>query len=360
MRFNWSDPLQLNRLTLNTSYSPDSSLPQNQRLHIRLQYRRYDWKVDAKYNGADFYDLFGPTKSSRKGYSLRTTWDRTLYRDRPRTLSMTVDGAYYGGLDTLPYYQNVASPADRLATAFVKFDFENLRASLGGVTAEKGQSAKLYLSETYTPGSACNPALAPGGVCDVETAPPGGLYPQILATYDVGFQLPLAHSSIWLRNAAGAGIGDPLNPYAQFFFGAFGNNWVDNGVISRYREFYAFPGLAINEVGGRTFAKSILEWNLPPIRFLRFGTPGFYGSWIRTSLFLGGLFTNFDHRYDTIGTPKEQVKIAQAIGDAGVQMDLRFTWLARLDMTLSVGYAAAFESGVATRHEAMISLKVMQ
>ena len=117
---------------------------------------------------------------------------------------------------------------------------------------------------------------------------------------------------------------------------------------------------AINEVGGRTFAKSILEWNLPPIRFLRFGTPGFYGSWIRTSLFLGGLFTNFDHRYETIGTPEEQVKIAQAIGDAGVQMDLRFTWLARLDMTLSVGYAAAFESGVETRHEAMISLKVMQ
>ncbi len=360
MRFNWSDPLQLNRFILKTSYSPDSNLPQNQRLHIHLQYRRYDWKVDAKYNGADFYDLFGPTKTSRKGYSLRTAWDRTLYQDRPRKLTMTVDGAYYGGLDTLPYYQNVASPATRLATLLVKFDFENLRGSLGSVNAEKGQRANLYLSETYTPGSTCNPALAPGGVCDVETAPPGGFYPQILATYDVGFQLPLMHSSIWLRNAAGVGIGDPLNPYSQFFFGAFGNNWVDNGTISRYREFYAFPGLAINEVGGRTFAKSILEWNLPPIRFLRFGTPGFYGSWIRTSLFVGGLFTNFDHRYGGVGNPPLQEKIAQQIGDAGVQMDLRFTWLSRLDMTLSVGYATAFESGVAPRHEAMISLKVMQ
>ena len=360
MRFNWSDPLQLNRFTLNTSYSPDSNLPQNQRLHIHLQYRRYDWKVDAKYNGADFYDLFGPTKSSRKGYSLRTVWDHTLYQDRPRKLTMTVDGAYYGGLDTLPYYQNVASPANRLATVFVKFDFENVRASLGSVNAEKGQRAKLYLSETYTPGSTCNPALAPGGTCDVETAPPGGFYPQILATYDVGFQLPLTHSSIWLRGAAGAGVGDPLNPYSQFFFGAFGNNWVDNGPISRYREFYAFPGLAINEVGGRTFAKATLEWNLPPIRFLHFGTPGFYGSWIRTSLFVGGLFTNFDHPYDDVGTPPVREKIAQNIGDAGVQMDVRFTWLARLDMTLSFGYAAAFESGYGPRHEAMISLKVMQ
>ena len=360
MRFNFSDPLQLNRITLNTSYSPDANLPENQRLHIHLQYRRYDWKVDAKLNGADFYDLFGPTKSSRKGYSLRTAWDHTLFRDTPRILTMTLDGAYYGGLDTLPYYQNVASPANRLSTVFVKFDFANLRSSLGRVDAEKGQAAKLYLSATYTPGATCNTANAPGGVCDVQTAPPGGLYPQILATYDVGFQLGLAHSSIWLRSAAGTGIGDPLNPYAQFFFGAFGNNWVDNGEVHRYREFYAFPGLAINEVGGRTFFKEIVEWNLPPIRFRRFGTPGFYGSWIRTSVFVSGLATNFDHPYEDVGTPPVQEKIAQNLGNAGFQMDLRFTYLSRLDMTLSIGYAAAFEQGVAPRHEAMISLKVMQ
>ena len=116
----------------------------------------------------------------------------------------------------------------------------------------------------------------------------------------------------------------------------------------------------MNEVGGRTFAKATLEWNLPPIRFRRFGTPGFFGSWLRTSLFVGGLTTNFDQRYQDLGNPPVQQKIAQTIGDAGAQMDFRFTWLSRLDMTLSFGYAAAFESGAATRHEAMISLKVMQ
>jgi hypothetical protein len=350
--------VQLNRLTLNGAVSPAGDLEDRERVHVRGEYTRYNWTARAAVNDTDFYDLFGPTKTSRKGYSLRTVWDHTLFQDNPRRLGMSVDGAYYGGLDTLPYYQNVASPANRLATVFVKFDFADVRASLGSVDVEKGQAAKLYLSETYTPGSLCNPALAPGGVCDVQTAPPGGFYPQILATYDVGFQLPLAHSSIWLRAAAGAGVGDPLNPYAQFFFGAFGNNWVDNGVTRRYREFFAFPGLEINEVGGRTFAKGIVEWNLPPIRFRNFGTPGFYGSWIRTSLFLGGLSLNFDHRYEEIDGAQE--KISQEIGDAGVQMDFRFTWLSRLDMTLSFGYAAAFESGEPTRHEAMFSLKVMQ
>jgi hypothetical protein len=271
-----------------------------------------------------------------------------------------VDGAYYGDLDTLPYYQNIASPAERLATAFVKFQFDNSRRSLGSVDEEKGQHAQLYLSETYTPGARCNPALAPGGVCDVVTAPPAGFYPQVLGTYDVGFQLPITHSSLWLRFAAGGGVGDPLNPFAQFYFGGFGNNYVDNGDIKRYRTFYSFPGLEINEVGGRTFGKAIVEWNLPPIRFLRFGTPGFYATWLRTSLFMSGLATNFDHQYEVTGTPPVNTKIAQEIGNAGLQLDLRFITLSRLDTTLSFGWAAAFQDGVGPRHEAMISLKVMQ
>ncbi len=348
MRFNFADPVQINRLTLNASYSPDTDLPENERLHLRLKFRRFAWQIEAKYNGADFYDLFGPTKVSRKGYSVRSSWEKTLFRDLPKKLTFTIDGAYYGNLDTLPFYQNVASPADRLAQAFVKFHWENVRASLGQVDEEKGQRAELFLSEAYTPGAQCNTALAPGGVCDQATAPPAGFYPQILATYDVGFPLPGANWSVWLRNAAGAGIGDPINPFAQFFFGGFGNNWVDHGDIHRYRNFYAFPGIDLNEVGGRTFAKAILEWNLPPLRFNRFGASGFYGSWARTSLFVAGLTTDFDH-----------APTHQTLADAGVQIDFRFTWLNRLNMTLSTGYAAAFETGFDTRREAMLSLKVM-
>src|SRR5262249_16999712 len=62
MRFNFSDPFQMNRFTLWVSYSPDKALPTDERLHLQLEYKRYDWKVDAKYNAGDFYDLFGPTK----------------------------------------------------------------------------------------------------------------------------------------------------------------------------------------------------------------------------------------------------------------------------------------------------------
>jgi hypothetical protein len=369
MRFNFSDPLQLHRFQLNVSYSPDNDLASRERLHARLQYHRYDWSVDAKWNGADFYDLFGPTKVSRKGYSVRTAWEHTLWQDRPRRLTFTADAAYYGDLDTLPYYQNIASPSDRLASAFVKFYFENTRSSLGRVDEEKGQRAQLYVSGTHTPDPSCVPETVPVVLnnCNPTTAPEGGFFPQVLGTYDLGFQLPITHSSVWLRGAAGGGTGDPTNPFANFFFGGFGNNWVDHGDIKRYRQWYAFPGLEINEVGGRTFAKAMVEWNLPPIRFKRFGTPGIYASWLRTSVFAGALSTNFDRKtgvffeQDTATGTWSPVasNIAREVWDAGAQMDVRFTWLSRLDMTLSFGYAAAFESGLDTRHEAMVSLKVM-
>ena len=327
-RLNFSDPLMINKFTLNASYSPDHELQEAERLHLRLQYKRYDWTVDAKLNAGDFYDLFGPTKVTRKGYSLRVAWDKTLIFDEPRKLTFTADGAFYGDLQVLPYYQNVGSPSDRLATAFTRLHYENLRSSLGSVEAEKGQQSDLYVAANYADGD---------------------FVPQLLGTYDFGLQLPLRHSSIWLRNAAGVGFGDRDDPFAQFFFGGFGNNWVDHRTTRRYREFYAFPGLELNEVGGRTFAKSILDWNLPPIYFRRLGTPGFFANWARTSIFVGGVTTDFDGK-----------AVRQTLGDAGAQMDIRFTTLSRLNLTLSFGYAAAFQSGEAPRHEGMISLKVLQ
>ena len=206
-----------------------------------------------------------------------------------------------------------------------KLHYENLRSSLGSVEAEKGQQSDVYVAANYADGD---------------------FVPQVLGTYDFGFQLPLTHSSIWLRNAAGVGFGDRDDPFAQFFFGGFGNNWVDHRATRRYREFYAFPGLELNEVGGRTFAKAILDWNLPPIYFRRVGTPGFFANWARTSIFVAGVTTDFDGK-----------AVRQTLGDAGAQMDIRFTMLSRLPLTLSFGYAAAFERGAAPRHEGMISLK---
>ncbi|NIW23156.1 MAG: hypothetical protein GWN29_00525, partial [Gammaproteobacteria bacterium] len=75
-----------------------------------------------------------------------------------------------------------------------------------------------------------------------------------------------SHSSFWLRTSAGFSPGDRDEPFANFFFGGFGNNWVDRLDEKRYREFRSFPGVEISEIGGVNYTRAMLEWNLPPWR----------------------------------------------------------------------------------------------
>jgi hypothetical protein len=92
----------------------------------------------------------------------------------------------------------------------------------------------------------------------------------------------------------------------------------------------------------------MLEWNLPPVRFERVGTPGFYLSWARPALFATSLITNLDNS-----------ALRQDSGSAGVQIDFRFTILSRMDMTLSMGYAAGLYGESRSSDEFMVSLKIL-
>ncbi len=71
LAFGWAmkfqDPAQLHNLDINASYSPDSGLDSAERLHFNAEYRALNWRARYWHNDADFYDLFGPTKRSRKG-----------------------------------------------------------------------------------------------------------------------------------------------------------------------------------------------------------------------------------------------------------------------------------------------------
>ncbi|MFQ5753968.1 MAG: hypothetical protein ACE5HI_18430, partial [bacterium] len=114
MRFNFSDQLGLSGFDLTASYSPDRDLPASQRVHLGLNFHHWAWKISATYNSADFYDLFGPTKTSRKGYSLGLQYKKNLIFDRPKTLDLNFSITGYGGLERLPDYQNVTATFDKL------------------------------------------------------------------------------------------------------------------------------------------------------------------------------------------------------------------------------------------------------
>ena len=70
MRLNLSDPIRLNEANVAVSYSLAGGLESSERLHVEAEYQRYDWRGHAYYNKADFYDLFGPTKTGRRGYDV--------------------------------------------------------------------------------------------------------------------------------------------------------------------------------------------------------------------------------------------------------------------------------------------------
>ena len=89
------------------------------------------------------------------------------------------------------------------------------------------------------------------------------------------------------------------SPFANFFFGGFGNNYVD------YQRREAVPGVlqlsrrrAERDRRAATSAKGTVEWNLPPWRFSHAGTPGFYATWLRPAVFVSGLATDIGRAVD--------------------------------------------------------------
>jgi hypothetical protein len=326
-RFNIQDPLALARLGITASYSPSTDLPPDQRGHVDIAGSYLSWRTALSWNHSDFYDLFGPTKRSRKGYAAKIGYDWGLIYDEPRRLSISFDLAYYDKIDTLPDAQNVATNFSRLVTGQVGIHYTDVQRSIGAVDDEKGVNWAL--------------------VYDGNSAR-GEFTPQLRGSLDFGVPLPSPYSSIWLRSAAGVGNGDRDNVVANYYFGKFGNNYLDDNSVKRYRDYDSLPGFGIDAISALNFVREMAEWNLPPYAFESAGTPALYLSSLQPSLFAGGLWAD-------PGNASRRKNYASV----GVQADLRLNVLHWNDMTLSFGCAEGFRDGRHAGTEWMVSLKIM-
>ncbi len=326
-QYGFADPLHLYNLGLTVSYSVNGDLPDSERLHARVDFKTLNWHAVYWHNAADFYDLFGPIKRSRKGDALALGYKKLLVYDDPRRLEWSAAVAYYTGLDTLPTNQNVSEELDQLLTAEIGLEYSNTRRSQASVDHEKGYDWSLFLFADRANG---------------ETLP------KAYASFDFGFALPWKNSSIWIYNSAGTAGGDPGNSLANFYFGSFQNNYVDNGDVKRYRQYQTFPGFDIDALGGQRFLKTVLEWNAPPFRFEQVGIPGFYLGYIRPAVFASNLVID-----GSLAGGR------RTYHDLGVQLDLKFNILDHLPMTVSFGYAQGFEGTRKVGDEWLFSLKVL-
>jgi hypothetical protein len=152
---------------------------------------------------------------------------------------------------------------------------------------------------------------------------------------------------------------DPNSSFGEFYFGGFGNNWIDHQGIKRYREYYPFPGAGITSIGATNYVRIMGELILPPLRFRHVGTPFFYLNWARMSLFSSVLQGSDMYSYTDDGEKMIRFK------NIGVQIDIRLVLFSYMQSTLSIGYGIAqgYIDQTSNWHdfkpETMISLQIL-
>ncbi len=328
-RVNFLDPMGLNALVLKLSVSPKPNLPDKEKLHLSAEYNYWNWAFAANYNYADFYDLFGPTKFSRAGYSFSGKYYKLFNRFNPNKTDFYVKLTAYGDLEKLPYYQNVSSDYRNLYILTVNYHKSYLRKSLGAIEPEQGYDWNVYAFTSFAKAT---------------------FYPQLINNFDLGFLLPMRNSSLWLRSSAGYSFGEADKSNSYFYFGGFGNNYVDYRQVQQYRDMSAFPGVEINEFSSLNYGKLTTELNLTPLRFKRAGMKSLYTTYARLSLLGMAMVTDIYETGDNI---------TSAYYTAGAQLDFEIVLFSLLKSTLSFGYARAFGDVSKTpADEFMISLKL--
>ncbi len=327
-RLNWRDPLGISNINLFLAMSPWSPYDVEQKFHAMLEWKFWNWRLKANYNPTHFYDLFGPTKRSRAGYSIGVEYKRAFTLKSP--LKYNVEGALYtyGMLEVLPGYQEIEAPMRNMQAGTVSFGVSKLRKTLGAVDDETGFSWDIS-NTTY---------LAKGD-----------FYPSFVSNQSVGFLIPfIRNTSFWIRNSIGQSLGERTSSLSHFYFGGFGNNYVDWQPSEQYRNALSFPGARIDEIPAYNYVKTMGELCLFPIRLKNVGTTWLYPTYIRPTLFGTHLMTNFD-RKNTISN----------LFNCGAQVDIQLVLFSYLKTTWSFGYAKMFQAGKKSTNQFMLSLKLL-
>ncbi len=359
-KFKFQDPMKMKSLDLSVSYTPKNwknsinddgrEILDDEKWHASLNYKTavlggllpgmYD--LFASYNKANFYDLFGPTKRSRKGINFGVSINKSLFSDSPKSLDLNLGLSGYYGLNQSPEFQkinfdNKAFNTDIFYNLYSSFNFRNLKRSVGAVDYEKGIQSSLTLSSAYTSGN---------------------LFPKIQGNIDLGFSLPIKHTAIWLRNAYGNSFTNDVNPFTRFGFASFGNNIVDNAASKMYRKTFAFAGLTYDSdisIIAKNFYKTMIELSLPPLRYRKFGFFNLFATYSHPTIFAGNLFTE-NYEYSYVNSKKVESNYSKTYKNIGFQVDTKLVMFSHLSSTFSFGWAKAF-SGNNNYQEWMVSLK---
>ena len=355
-KFNFEDPFSFRSFDLSFSFTPkqwknqlsdgNATIDDDEQFHGSLNFSTskiggflsgsYDFF--AHYNKDNFYDLFGPTKRSRKGLLFGFNNKKSLIWDNPKNLDLTTGFRGFYGLDQSPDFQQIDNfdkdyDTNLFYDIFSSLTYRNIRRSVGAVDGEKGVNMSLNASSSISEGN---------------------FYPTFTGNFDFGIQLPVNHTSLWFRTSSGNSFSKKVNPFTRFGFAAFGNNYIDYLSSKRYRGIYSFPGVSFDSgrnIIAKNFFKTTAELLLPPLRYRKVGFFNFFASWSHPTIFAGFLTAK------DINISGNDVN--QNFYNIGFQLDTRLVMFSHLAATLSVGWAKAYDldDSSLTYDEWMVSLK---
>ncbi|MBL1212142.1 MAG: hypothetical protein HND52_02190 [Ignavibacteriae bacterium] len=323
-----SDPLITHDLSLEfgvTPFKKNSPLPY---YHVMGKYEfKKIFELRVEHNAPDFYDIFNERKRGMVGTSVNIGYTNFWYYDNPLKIKQKTEFTYYTGIEFFNDNLIPVSGEDFLVGQTV-FSSKYLRRSIGSSGYEHGNEFKLSLVGFGQ--SPKKPEYAA----------------QVFSEWSFFTTWFGSHNVLHLNFAGGYHHENKNIPQAKFYFGGFGNRYVENIDVKQFRDVFRFPGTSIYSLPANSFGKILIENSFPPIRF---SSLSFIGKHILThidvSIYSQGLVLNFPE--------------ADRWVNIGGQVSFVFKHWFNLESTITAGAANAWWKN-SNNAEWFVSLKLLK
>ena len=305
-----ADPLLVHDLKIEATVSPRPINDLMPRFHLDVKYEyKKIWEFRFRNNASNFYDLVNKRKRTtiQKKFTVKNThyWQY----DFPHKIKQTNGFSAYFGAQAINDNMVKISRPDFFVYQNM-LENVNLRRSIGSTDIEEGVKWSVTLMTFH---------VDPRNFQHV-----GGVH----------FEWERYNTYLWPHNvfmfkfATGWRYTKDNMAIGKFYFGGFGNRYLENESPMQYRKVFRFPGRPIYSLPAKHFVKFMLENKLPPLWF--------------GNLYIG---QHSLHRLD-LSIYSQTLIMDPTWKDSwinlGTQINFHFRHWFNLESTISIGFARAW------------------
>jgi len=306
----FSDPLMVHDLRFELAYSPWPSNKLMPRTHLDIKYEyKKAWMLRYQENASNFYDLINDRKRTTMQKKILASNTYYWKYDLPHKIKHINEVAVYLDAQTINDNMTKLTRPDFIVCQSV-LESADLRRSIGSVDNEEGTKWTATLMTFHV-----NPK---------DFRHVGGIHLE----WERYSTWAWPHNIFMMNLSAGVRHTEKRLAQGKFYFGGFGNRYLENEPVEQYRKVFRFPGVQIYDLVADRFGKITLENKLPPLRFGDAYLGHHSLTHIDATLFSQGLAIDRNWRGIWL--------------DAGTQINLHLKHWFNLESTISFGVAKAW------------------